>query len=119
MQPAAGPESGKRRYRDPLPWHPALPETDSRHPAGCGAARGNRNRMRVLVLHTIPPEATGPGRLPDEFDLSEAATNVASVLPEATVCRIRGEAREMLGLLDLHRPEVVFNLCEAPLGRAE
>jgi D-alanine-D-alanine ligase len=75
--------------------------------------------MRVLVLHTIPPEVTGPDRLADEFDLSEAAANVCSALPEATVCSVRGGAREILGLLDLHQPEVVFNLCEAPLGRTD
>jgi len=75
--------------------------------------------MRVLVLHTVPPEVTGPDRTADEFDLGEAAANVSSALPEAPVCSVRGEAREILDLLDLHQPEVVFNLCEAPLGRPD
>jgi D-alanine-D-alanine ligase len=55
----------------------------------------------------------------DEFDLSEAASNVAAALPEAAICGIRGDAREILALLDLHLPAVVFNLCEAPLGRPD
>ncbi len=75
--------------------------------------------MRVLVLHTAPPDAPGEGRVPDEFDLSDAASNVASALPEACVCRVGGEVREILALIELHRPGVVFNLCEAPRGRPD
>ena len=75
--------------------------------------------MKVLVLHTTPPKAPGEDRVVDEFDLREAASNVASALPEAAVCGARGDAREILALLDLHRPAVVFNLCEAPLGRPD
>jgi len=55
----------------------------------------------------------------DEFDLNGAASNVASALPDAVICGVRGEVREILGLLELHRPSVVFNLCEAPLGRPD
>ena len=75
--------------------------------------------MKVLILHTTPPPAPGDDRVADEFDLSEAASNVAAALPEAAICGIRGDAREILGLLDLHLPAVVFNLCEAPLGRPD
>jgi D-alanine-D-alanine ligase len=75
--------------------------------------------MKVLVLHTTPPEAPGGGRVADEFDLGNAASNVASVLPGAMVCSVRGEVREVLALLDLYHPEVVVNLCEAPLGRPD
>jgi D-alanine-D-alanine ligase len=75
--------------------------------------------VKVLILHTTPPQAPGEDRVEDEFDLSEAASNVAAALPEATICGIRGDAREILALLDLHLPAVVFNLCEAPLGRPD
>jgi D-alanine-D-alanine ligase len=75
--------------------------------------------MKVLVLHSRPPKAASPGRTADEFDLNEAASNVAAVLEEALVCGVRGDAREVLALLDRHRPDVVFNLCEAPLGRPD
>lgn len=75
--------------------------------------------MRVLVLHTLPPEAAGPWRTTAEFDLSEAARGLAEALPEAAVMGVRGEAREILALLSAHRPDVVFNACEAPLGRPD
>ena len=75
--------------------------------------------MNVLVLHSTPPEALNSGRVADEFDLSRATSNEASVLPGAMVCGVRGEMREILALLDLHRPDAVFNLCEAPLGRPD
>ena len=75
--------------------------------------------MRVLILHATPPEAPGVDRLVDEFDLAAAASNVAAALPESFVACVRGDVREILALLDLHRPDVVFNLCEAPLGRPD
>lgn len=73
--------------------------------------------MKVLVLYTIAPDDAGRGRRRDEFDLDEGAMHVASVIDGARVAGVRGEAAEMLRLLDEHRPDVVFNLCEAPLGR--
>ena len=75
--------------------------------------------MRVLILHTLPPETSAPGRTTLEFDLDGAACNVAAVLPDAVVAGVRGEVREVLTQLDLHQPDVVFNLCEAPLGRVD
>lgn len=75
--------------------------------------------MKVLILHTLPPEATDPGRWTEEFDLLSSAEGVASALPGAAVCGVRGEIREILDALDHHAPDVVFNLCEAPLGKPE
>src|SRR4051794_16967297 len=75
--------------------------------------------MRILVLHTLPPESLEAGRARSEFDLDDAAAALALALPEATVCGTRGDAREVLALLDTHAPDVVFNACEAPLGRPE
>jgi D-alanine-D-alanine ligase len=75
--------------------------------------------MKVLIVHTLPAEAVPAGRDPGEFDLSEAAQNIASVLPDAVVAGVRGTAAEMLDLLAVHEPDVVFNACEAPLGRPE
>lgn len=75
--------------------------------------------MKVLVLHSLPPEAAGEGRTSDEFDLHSAAENVASVLPGAVVAEVRGEVPEILAVLAEVAPDVVFNLCEAPLGRPD
>ena len=75
--------------------------------------------MNVLILHTAPPEAVDPGRRVWEFDLRPAALGIAEVLPGADVAQVRGEPREILALLETHAPDVVFNLCEAPLGRPE
>ena len=73
--------------------------------------------MKVLVLHTLPPTACASGRTCDEFELSAAALNDASALDEAVGAGVRGEAAEILSLVDAERPDVVFNLCEAPLGQ--
>ncbi len=75
--------------------------------------------MKVLIVHTAPPPTADPGRCPCEFDLEPTAVGIAEVLPPATIARVRGEPREILALLDSHAPDVVYNLCEAPLGRPE
>jgi D-alanine-D-alanine ligase len=75
--------------------------------------------MKVLVLHSLPPEEAGEGRTSDEFDLHTAAENIASVLPGAAVAGVRGEAPEIWAILAHVAPDVVFNLCEAPLGRPD
>lgn len=75
--------------------------------------------MRVLVLHTLPPENAGFGRVVGEFDLNAAAQGVVEALPDAIAVGVRGEAQEVIAQLALHRPEVVFNVCEAPLGRPD
>ena len=72
--------------------------------------------MKILVLHTLPPTEPGSGRSPDEFELSPAASNVASALENAVVAGVRGKPFEIASLVEAERPEVVFNLCEAPLG---
>lgn len=70
------------------------------------------------MLHTLPPAEVGPSgaRTRDEFDLDAAAQNVASALADAQVMGVRGEAGEIVRLLEARQPDVVFNLCEAPLG---
>jgi len=73
--------------------------------------------MRVLVLHTLAPGSCEGGRSTGEFDLSTAAANVASALEGAMVAGVRGEASEILAGVERHRPDVVFNLCEAPMGQ--
>ncbi|WP_164985676.1 ATP-grasp domain-containing protein [Bosea sp. Tri-44] len=74
--------------------------------------------MTVLVLHTLPP-AGPPERSPYEFDLSETAAAIAEAIPEARVVGVRGEVSEIVEAVASHRPAVVFNLCEAPLGRSD
>ena len=74
--------------------------------------------MKVLVLHSLPPREAA-GRTLDEFDLSAAAQNIAAVLPGAVAAGVCGEVPEILALLAAHRPDVVFNACEAPLGRPD
>jgi D-alanine-D-alanine ligase len=73
--------------------------------------------LKILVLHTLPPATCGSDRSTGEFELHGAAANVASVLEDAVVEGVRGEAIEILETVAAHRPDVVFNLCEAPLGR--
>ncbi len=75
--------------------------------------------MKTLVLHTLPPADAGAERWREEFELDEGAAHVASVLADAVVTGVRGDALEILGLLDAHRPDVIFNLCEAPLARPD
>jgi D-alanine-D-alanine ligase len=75
--------------------------------------------MKVLILHTIPPEVTPHGRTNWEFDLSEAMRAIAEALPGSTAAALRGEPQEILDILSRHRPDVVFNACEAPMGRAD
>jgi len=75
--------------------------------------------MRVLVLSTLPPAVLRPGRVDGEFDLSAAAVSVAGALPGSRAVGVRGEPHEILAALDAHRPDVVFNLLEAPLGRPD
>jgi D-alanine-D-alanine ligase len=75
--------------------------------------------VKTLVLHTLPPVDAGADRWRDEFDLDEGAGHVASVLADAVVVAVRGDPAELLGLLDAHRPDVIFNLCEAPLARPD
>jgi len=73
--------------------------------------------LKVLVLHTLPPSECGIDRGPDEFALQETAEHVASVLDHAVVAGVRGAAAEISGLVEAQQPDVVFNLCEAPLGQ--
>jgi D-alanine-D-alanine ligase len=75
--------------------------------------------LKVLVLHTLPPAECGSGRRPEEFALHEAADHVAMVLDGAIVAGVRGEAAEILGLVQAEQPDVIFNLCEAPQGRPD
>ena len=75
--------------------------------------------MKVLVLHSLPPANPAPGRRVWEFDLSAGAEGIRAAVPEVQVAGVRGEAREILTVLDLHQPDVVINLCEAPVGRPD
>jgi len=72
--------------------------------------------LKILVLHTLPPEQCGSGRRRDEFALDNAAEFVASALEHAVVAGVRGEALEIAKMVEALRPDLVFNLCEAPLG---
>jgi D-alanine-D-alanine ligase len=74
--------------------------------------------MSVLVLHSLPPDGP-PMRSPFEFHLDESARAIADVIPNARVAGARGDLSEIAELIATHRPEVVFNLCEAPLGRSD
>ena len=75
--------------------------------------------MKTLILYTLPPEVLGAGQDVGEFDLTEAAGEVHRALPGAEVVGVRGSAREILDILESSKPDVVFNLCEAPLGRPD
>ena len=73
--------------------------------------------MKVLVVHTLPPDQAGEGRIASEFDLHNAGQAIGAVLSGAVVAGIRGEPSEFIELLRVHQPDAVFNLCEAPAGR--
>ena len=75
--------------------------------------------MRVLVLSTAPPDRTDPSREIVEFDLSSAARGVAAVIPGALTAETEGAPGEILALVERHRPDIVYNLCEAPFGRPD
>lgn len=75
--------------------------------------------MKVVVAYTLAPPVTPSGRVPDEFDLSEACQAVMSVMPGAIAHGIEGRDEEFADLVGSHRPDIVFNLCEAPLGRPD
>jgi D-alanine-D-alanine ligase len=67
----------------------------------------------------LPPETVDQGRSRSEFDLSEAARGVAEVIPDALLAGVQGEPDEILSAVSRYQPDVVFNVCEAPLGRAD
>lgn len=75
--------------------------------------------MKILVLHTLPPSIAEDGRTTGEFDLNEAANAIGAVLPDSAVVGVRGNPAEVIAVLEAHRPDVVFNLCEAPQGRPD
>lgn len=74
--------------------------------------------MKALVLYSRCPEDR-PDRAPFEFSVAEAAQCVAGTIPDSVIEGVNGEAREVLAVLDRHRPDVVFNCCESPLGRPD
>jgi D-alanine-D-alanine ligase-like ATP-grasp enzyme len=72
-----------------------------------------------MVLHSSPQEIKD-ARLPlEQFDQRVAAMHVASVFGDSVSCSVRGEVREILELIDAHKPDVVFNLRTAPFGRLD
>jgi D-alanine-D-alanine ligase len=75
--------------------------------------------MKVLVAHTLPPATGAARRISGEFDLLEAAEAVGAALSGSVIHGIVGRTEEFGQLARVHRPDVVFNLCEAPLGRPE
>lgn len=75
--------------------------------------------MKALVLYSLPPVNPPPGRHVWEFDTNVGAEGIREALPDVELAGVRGDAREVLSVLDQHQPEVVINLCEAPLGRPD
>jgi D-alanine-D-alanine ligase len=71
--------------------------------------------MKILILHTLPPERCAGDRWEWEFDLQVTVTELLAALPDAVVAGVRGEPVEMMGVITREQPSVVINLCEAPL----
>jgi D-alanine-D-alanine ligase len=71
--------------------------------------------MKVLLMHTLPPAQSSAGRRAWEFDLAEPAGEIAAEIPGCVLKAVRGEPGEMMSLIAAEAPDVVFNLCEAPL----
>ena len=78
-----------------------------------------RRAVKTLVLYSRTPDRCAGGRWVEEFDVSPGAEAVAAALPGAVMAGVDGDLSEVLAALDRHRPDVVFNLCEAPLGRPD
>jgi D-alanine-D-alanine ligase len=72
--------------------------------------------MKVLVLHSLPLRRD---RTTLEFAVSDAAACIANTIENPHVEGVRGELHEVLGAFEKHQPDVVFNCCEAPLGRPD
>ncbi len=51
--------------------------------------------------------------------MSAAAEGIREVQPDAIVAGVRGAVEEIQSVIEAHRPEAIFNLCEAPLGRPD
>jgi D-alanine-D-alanine ligase len=75
--------------------------------------------VRTLILYTLPPDSLGDGRAMNEFDLSVAAAYVAKAIETDLVRAVYGRLGEILDVLRDVRPDVIYNLCEAPLGRPD
>ena len=75
--------------------------------------------MKILILYTLAPDVVADGRNRCEFDLHGGMKSIADVLPEAHVVGIQGRPEEVISLLSEQRPDLVFNVCEAPIGRPE
>ena len=73
--------------------------------------------MKTLVLYSRMPDHCADGRWVEESNVSPGAEAVAAALPGAVMACVDGEVSEVLAALDRHRPDVVFNACEAPFGR--
>ena len=73
--------------------------------------------MKVLILHTLPPGQVDAGRWEWEFDLQTSTDGIRAVLPDAVAEGVRGEASEIIDAVNRAGADVVFNLCEAPLGK--
>lgn len=72
--------------------------------------------MKVLVLHSdVAPDAP-----PDELDTLDSAASVAKALEslghQAPQARFKPDMAFLQGLLDAHRPDVVFNVVESVFG---
>ena len=74
--------------------------------------------MRVLVMYTAPPDDLPPGRRRGEFDLSARRWE-----SPRSFRRLRWQGARRGGRdpdpARREKPDVVYNLCEAPLGRPD
>ena len=77
-----------------------------------------RLSVKLLVLYTTAPEAQSE-RVPIEFSVTAAAECVASSIPGSAIQGIAGEMREVVAAIERHQPDLIFNCCEAPLGRPD
>jgi D-alanine-D-alanine ligase len=75
--------------------------------------------VNVVVLYTLPPLECEGGRSTEEFDLTEGAEYVALALEQAHLAPVQGHAAEIANVIELRQPDVIFNMCEAPLGRPD
>lgn len=75
---------------------------------------------KVLVLYTGNAECGArAGRAPVEFSLATTAEGVVECIPGAVGQGVIGQTWEVLEALERHKPDVVFNCCEAPKNRPD
>src|SRR6266508_1386911 len=119
MQSPAGTQPLGQRPGDSLARRSDIFVPRAADPEGSDCANGSADAVKVLILYSLSPDDCDPGRFAYEFDMTAAVEGIAHALPDSIVAGVRGELSEVIAAVERYTPDVVFNLCEAPLGRPD